>query len=140
MRMDDQRESGNVEDVRGAGGFRPVHGIGLGTIAVALIAGWIFGINPLTVLGILSGGSSPQVVSTDTSAPAVGTDSNDPQMKFVSQVLASTEDVWSGVFQQAGRTYEDPKLRVFRDSYPTACGMGQAAAGPFYCPRDRIVY
>jgi predicted metalloprotease len=140
MRMDDQRESSNVEDVRGAGGFRPVHGVGLGTIAVALLAGWIFGINPLTVLGILSGGGSPQMVSTEPSAPAAGTDANDPQVKFVSQVLGSTEDVWSSVFQQAGRSYEPPKLRVFRDQYPTACGIGEAAAGPFYCPRDRIVY
>jgi len=67
MRMDDQRESENVEDVRGSsGGFRPVHGIGLGTIVIALIGGWIFGINPLQILGLLSGGtSSVQAPATD---------------------------------------------------------------------------
>ena len=64
----------------------------------------------------------------------------DPQRKFVSQILRSTEVVWTDAFQQMGRTYENPKLRLFRDSYPTACGQGQAAAGPFYCPDDRIVY
>ena len=60
MRMDDQGESQNVEDVRGSsgGGFRPIHGISLGTVAVALIGGWIFGINPLQILGLLSGGTT----------------------------------------------------------------------------------
>jgi predicted metalloprotease len=139
--MDNQEESRNVEDVRDSSGgfqFRPVHGVGLGTIAIALIGGWLFGINPLTILGLLSGGGSPvQSVSTQ---PGVAPPSDDAQAKFVSQVLRSTEMVWGDVFAQAGRTYEDPKLRLYRDSYPTACGMGQAAAGPFYCSRDRIVY
>jgi predicted metalloprotease len=140
MRMDDQGESQNVEDVRGSsGGFRPVHGIGLGTIVVALIGGWIFGINPLQILGLLSGGSSSiQAPATDEAGqppPA-----NDPEAKFVSQVLRSTEQVWTTAFQERGAVYEDPKLRLFRDAYPTACGLGEAAAGPFYCPKDRIVY
>jgi uncharacterized protein len=139
MRMDDQEESQNVEDVRGSsGGFRPIHGVGLGTIVVALIGGWLFGVNPLTILGLLSGGTpSVQTAPQDASqAPPA----NDPQMKFVSQVLRSTEQVWTDAFQEHGLTYRDPKLRIFRDSYPTACGQGEAAAGPFYCPNDRIVY
>ena len=139
MRMDDQGESQNVEDVRGSsGGFRPVHGIGLGTVVVALIAGWVFGVNPLQILGLLSGGTSsvqaPYNGSPQTPPAA------DPQAHFVSQILRSTEQVWTTAFQERGTTYEEPTLRLFRDSYPTACGMGQAAAGPFYCPRDRIVY
>jgi uncharacterized protein len=150
MDMRDQDESRNVEDVRGSGGgggfqFRPVHGIGLGTVAVALIGGWILGINPLQILGLLSGGG----VGTSQSVPVQQNDqadtgasgaAEDPQTKFVSQVLRSTEVVWTDTFQQMGRTYENPKLRLFRDSYPTGCGQGQAAAGPFYCPNDRIVY
>ncbi len=63
-----------------------------------------------------------------------------PQVQFVSQILRSTEVVWTDTFKQMGRTYENPKLLLFTDSYPTACGQGQAAAGPFYCPNDRIVY
>ena len=51
-----------------------------------------------------------------------------------------TETVWTAAFQERGETYRDPKLRLFRDSYPTACGLGEAAAGPFYCPQDQIVY
>ncbi|HEX4675556.1 MAG TPA: neutral zinc metallopeptidase [Steroidobacteraceae bacterium] len=139
--MNDQDESRNVEDVRGSsggGGFRPVHGVGLGTIVVALVAGWFFGINPLQILGLLDGGSSTvQNAPAPQSAPI---DDSDPQVKFVSQVLRSTEVVWTDVFHSMGSTYQDPKLRLYRDSYPTACGLGQAAAGPFYCPQDRIVY
>jgi uncharacterized protein len=140
MRMDDQDESQNVEDARGSsGGFRPVHGIGLGTIVVALIGGWIFGVNPLQILGLLSGGTSSSV-QAPTNEPAQAPPEGDAQAKFVSQVLRSTEQVWTATFQERGATYEDPKLKLFRDSYPTACGQGEAAAGPFYCPRDHIVY
>jgi predicted metalloprotease len=137
--MDDQEESQNVEDVRGSsGGFRPIHGIGLGTVLVALIGGWVFGVNPLAILGILSGGTSS--VQTAPTEPAQAPPADDAQAKFVSQILRSTEQVWTEAFQEQGLTYQDPKLRLFRDSYPTACGEGEAAAGPFYCPNDRIVY
>ena len=139
--MNDQDESRNVEDVRGSSGgfqFRPAHGIGLGTLVIALIAGWVFNINPLQILGLLDTGTpGTQTAPAPQGAPA---EDNDPQVKFVSQVLRSTEVVWGDVFQSMGRAYQDPKLRLYRDSYPTACGMGEAAAGPFYCPRDRIVY
>jgi len=59
---------------------------------------------------------------------------------FVSTVLADTEDVWREQFKTLGSTYEEPKLRLFRGSEPTACGRGEAAMGPFYCPGDRKVY
>jgi predicted metalloprotease len=140
--MDDQEESRNVEDVRGEGGggfqFRPVHGVGLGTIALALVGGWIFGISPLQVLSLLSGGGAD--LQTAPARPAAPPPADDAQARFVSQVLRSTEMVWGDVFSQAGRTYEEPRLRLYRDSYPTACGQGDAAAGPFYCSQDRIVY
>jgi len=140
MRMEGQDESSNVEDARASSGFqfRPVHGIGLGTIALALIGGWIFGVNPLQILGLISGGSTTSTTAPDPSlsAPPAG----DAQAHFVSQILRSTEQVWTDVFREQGRTYEDPKLVLFRDSYPTACGQGEAAAGPFYCSRDRRVY
>jgi predicted metalloprotease len=137
--MNEQDESRNVEDVRGSsGGFRPVHGVGLGTVVIALVAGWAFGINPLQLLGLLSGGSP--TLQTGPSTPSAPVDPNDPQVRFVSQVLRSTEQVWGDAFQSMGRTYQEPKLRLYRDSYPTACGEGEAAAGPFYCPNDQIVY
>jgi predicted metalloprotease len=145
--MDGQEESSNVEDVRGGGGggggagFIGGRGIGLGTIAIALIGGWIFGINPLTILGALSGGGGQSMQSAPAPAPrAPNSGTEEPEVKFVRQVLGSTEQVWTAVFQKSGKTYTPPKLRLFSGSYPTACGQGEAAMGPFYCPADRIVY
>lgn len=148
MRMDGQEESSNVHDVRGSSGGRgggfglPIggRGIGLGTVAVAVIAGWIFGINPLALLGMM-GGSDPAVVQQGP-RPEAGqaAPSEDPQVKFVSRVVKSTEQVWTEVFQQAGRTYKPPQLYVFSGGYSTACGYGQAAMGPFYCPGDQSIY
>jgi len=143
MRMDGQDESSNVEDARGSsggGGFGfGGRSIGIGTVVIALVGGMIFGVNPLTILGLLSGGGSPQV-QVVPHAPASKPPGADSQAKFVSQVLRSTEVVWADIFQQAGKTYSDPKLTLFRGSYPTGCGQGEAAMGPFYCPADRHVY
>ncbi len=148
MRMDGQEESDNVEDARGAGGggggigFGGGRGVGLGTVAIALVAGWVFGINPMTVLGLLSGGggsSAPMVQTAPAPAPA-RPPVEDAQARFVSQVLRSTEQVWGDVFAQSGKTYQKPRLTLYRESYPTGCGQGQAAMGPFYCPADAHVY
>jgi predicted metalloprotease len=135
--MDGQDESRNVEDVRGSG-FRPVHGISLGSIVLALLAGWIFHINPLELLGLINGSSD--VGSGPASGVAPAPPADDAQARFASQILRSTEVVWSHQFEQMNRTYEQPKLVLFRGRYPTACGMGAAAAGPFYCPNDHRVY
>jgi len=139
MRWEGNRESDNVEDRRGAGGSMPVFGgrsIGIGTIVVALIGGWVLGINPLTLLGVLSGGSPAQVQQ----APAQRPPADDQMARFVSTVLADTEDVWATVFRAQGGGYQEPRLVLFRGSTPTACGAGQAAMGPFYCPADQKVY
>jgi uncharacterized protein len=138
MRWQGNRQSENVEDVRGAGGGGGFHlgggSIGLGTVAIAVVAGWLFGINPLTILGLMSGGTT-QEAPVAQKPPA-----DDEMARFVSTVLADTEDVWRAKFRQAGQTYRDPKLVLFRGSTPTACGQGQAAMGPFYCPLDEKVY
>jgi predicted metalloprotease len=144
MKWEGNRESDNVEDARSGGGgrsgfsFGGGRGIGLGTVAVAVVAGWIFGINPLTVLGLLSGdgGLAPQSQQASAQRPPAG----DKLAQFVSVVLADTEDVWREQFKQMGGTYREPKLRLFRGSEPTACGRGEAAMGPFYCPGDQKVY
>lgn len=143
MKWEGNRESDNVEDARSSGGGGrglPIggRGVGLGTIAIALVAGWVFGINPLTVLGLLSGGGGPAPVQQQ--APAGRPPADDQMARFVSTVLADTEDVWRAQFRAMGKTYQDPKLRLFRGSEPTACGTGQAAMGPFYCPGDQKVY
>jgi len=140
MKWEGNRQSDNVEDRRGSGGGgMPVFGgrsIGIGTIVVALLGGWVLGINPMTILGLLSGGNPAQVQQ----APAQRPPADDTMARFVSTVLADTEDVWQEVFRQQGSNYQQPRLVLFRGATPTACGTGQAAMGPFYCPGDRKVY
>lgn len=143
MKWEGERESQNVEDRRGMGGRGGLPGlggrsVGIGTIVVALVAGWIFGINPLTVLGLLSGSGGPP--GTQVSEPAPGPPAGDTQARFVAVVLGSTEDAWAGVFQSGNAAYQPPKLTLFRGMVPTACGSGQSAMGPFYCPGDQKIY
>ena len=151
MKWEGNRQSDNVEDGRdggdgysggGGGGFSigGGGGLSLGAVAVALVAGWVFGINPLTMLGLLEGGHpAPPRAAPHATAPHAPP-ADDRMARFVSTVLADTEDVWRDQFRQMGKTYRDPKLVLFRGSHPTACGTGQSAMGPFYCPGDLKVY
>ena len=136
MRWEDLRQSTNIEDVRAStGGGRPGLRIGLGGTLLALAASYFLGIDPRLILGLMS------AVPTQQSVPAAqyGTP-QDEQGRFIAAVLGETEDAWSAIFQARGLTYVPPKLVLYRDSMPTACGSGSAAAGPFYCPLDRKVY
>jgi predicted metalloprotease len=137
MRWEDNRESDNVEDRRGAGGGFGFGGrsVGIGTIVIALIGSYFFGVSPSTIISLLSGG--PAQVSQ---APAHAPPADDPVARFVSVVLADTEDVWGEIFKQRGGQYVRPKLVLFSGRTPTACGMGETAVGPFYCPGDQKVY
>ncbi len=136
---DDGRESENVEDRRGESGrgmrLGGGGGIGIGTIVIALAA-WYFGIDPSVVLqGVNQAQQQTAEVGLAAPPPA-----GDTQAHFVSMVLADTEDTWRALFSAAGKQYRDPKLVLFSGSFPTACGMGAAAMGPFYCPGDQKVY
>jgi predicted metalloprotease len=139
MKWEGNRESDNVEDMRGSGGGGGGFGIGgksigLGTIVIALIGSYFFGIDPSVLLG--GGGGAPVVQSQ---APAA-TPANDRQTSFVKTVLADTEDVWTEIFRANGGTYVKPKLVLFSGGVNTACGTGRSATGPFYCPGDQKVY
>jgi predicted metalloprotease len=136
VRWDDFRESSNVEDVRAStGGGRMGLRLGVGGTLLALAASYFLGIDPRLILGLMS------AVPSQQSAPAAhyGTP-QDEQGRFIAAVLGETEDTWSEIFSQHGLTYTPPKLVLYRDFMPTACGSGNAAAGPFYCPLDRKVY
>jgi predicted metalloprotease len=136
VRWEDLRQSTNVEDVRAStGGGRPGLRFGIGGTLLALIASYFLGVDPRLILGLMS------AVPTEQSAPAAhyGTP-QDEQGRFIAAVLGETEDVWTAVFQAQGLEYVPPKLVLYRDAMPTACGTGSAAAGPFYCPIDRKVY
>lgn len=134
MKWEGNRESDNVEDRRGSGiGGRS---IGIGTIAIALVASYFFGVDPGTVINMLGGGPPSSVQQAPPHQPPA----DDRMAKFVATVLADTEDTWTGIFRSSGATYVKPKLVLYSGQTPTACGTGQTAAGPFYCPGDQKVY
>jgi uncharacterized protein len=148
MRLGRERPSENIEDRRGmgggfgmpGGGMRiPIGGrggIGIGGIIVLLLLWLVFGINPLE---LLSGGGIQ--IPSQTEAPTqTGEVGNDEKKDFVARVLGSTERVWTEKFQAMGRRYDPPTLVLFSGAVQSACGMAQAAMGPFYCPPDQKVY
>ena len=129
------KESNNVEDRRGQGG-RGLRGggkIGIGTIVLALVAMY-FGIDPSVVLNTAM--TDPAPVESTQQRP----EAENAQARFVSMVLADTEDTWRVIFQQGGATYREPKLVLYTGATRSACGVGQAEMGPFYCPADAKVY
>ena len=135
MRWDDLRQSSNVEDVRGStGGGRGLK-LGVGGTLIALVVSYFLGIDPRLILGLMS--AAPTQTPAPTAAPGTP---QDEQGRFIAAVLGETEDTWSAIFQARGAQYVPPKLVLYRDQMPTACGTGSAAAGPFYCPLDRKVY
>jgi predicted metalloprotease len=123
--------SDNIEDGRGGGGKLALGG-GLGIIVVLL--GLFFGQDLTGLVSQLPVASEQAEVKTGSSPD------DDPQKKFVSGVLASTEQVWDAQFEQMGLQYQYPRLHMFTDGVQTACGGASAAVGPFYCPADSKVY
>jgi hypothetical protein len=136
MRLDEERESTNVEDRRGVGGRTiAIGGGGLGILLLALVV-MLCGGDPRFLLQQPIGSSVPQ----GRQQPYQTNPREEEQRKFVSKVLATTEDVWGNIFRKNGRTYREPKLVIFRDQVQSACGYTSAAVGPFYCPGDMTIY
>ncbi|MEY4475838.1 MAG: hypothetical protein RL248_1605 [Pseudomonadota bacterium] len=143
MRWQGRRESDNMEDRRGhssggGGGFRPPIGGkgGLVILIVVLVAGY-YGVD-LTPL--LNGSDPMSQTQTQQRSPTSISPKDDQYAKFTSVVLADTEDTWKPIFQKMGRTYQEPKLVMYRGATRTGCGTGQSVMGPFYCPADSTVY
>ncbi len=135
MRLDDERQSDNIEDRRGFRVSKGVAGGGIGSIALILIA-LFFGVDPSVILQ-----NTPQTnVSPEPAPRSQQTSGRDDGREFVSRVLGSTERVWGEIFQQAGKRYAQPKLVLFTGEVQSACGFASAAAGPFYCGNDQRVY
>ena len=130
MRWQGRAGSGNVSDRRGMGMALPVGG-GIGGLVLLLLFSALTGQNPVDIINTQS---SDQTVGT-TGVPA-----DDPQAEFVSVVLKDTEDTWSEVFRENGMDYPEPTLVLFTGATQSACGVGQSAMGPFYCPNDQQVY
>ncbi|AYD43269.1 MULTISPECIES: neutral zinc metallopeptidase [Yersinia] len=143
MRWQGRRESDNVEDRRGdssggGGGFRPPIGGkgGLVILIVVLVAGY-YGVD-LTPL--LNGSDPMSQTQTQPRSQSAVSAKDDQYAKFTSVVLADTEDTWKPIFQEMGRSYQEPKLVMYRGATRTGCGTGQSVMGPFYCPADSTVY
>lgn len=132
MKLGDQQASGNVEDRRGrrmVGG-----GLGVGGIVIAVIA-YFFGFDPATVTNVVEQiAPNRETREAPKGAPA------DEMGQFVSKVLGSTENVWGQIFQQSNSQYRPPTLVLYDGQVSSACGTGQSAMGPFYCPGDQKLY
>ena len=133
------RESRNVEDRRGQGGRRLGGGgkFGIGTIVLALIAMY-FGIDPSVVLNTSEMVAPPAIESTQSGQPR--SPAEDEMARFVSMVLADTEDTWGPIFKAGGAQYREPGMVLYTGATRSGCGVGQAEMGPFYCPADGKVY
>lgn len=148
MKWKGRRSSSNVEDARGRRVSAGSGGAGVGMllnlvgrtfgfkgILVLLVVGfflWQFGlVDPASVVG-----GKPEVTEVDYQPSAA----EQERFEFVTVVLADTEDVWNAEFQKNGLQYEEPRLVIYKGRTNTACGLGEAAMGPFYCPGDRKIY
>ena len=137
MKLDGRRESSNVDDRRRMSGGQAA-GLGIGGIVM------------IAIITFLSGGNIGDVVNNVGQQMAQGqvveqsdrefTKEEEELAKFSRQILASTEDVWTKVFQQMGRQYQPPKMVLYTGSVQTACGAGNAQVGPFYCSGDQCLY
>lgn len=130
MRLDNVRQSTNVDDRRGQAVKRGGAAAGGLTVVIALVYALITGKSPL---GLLEGAQQGQ-------APAAPVDPNDPGAVFTRKILATTEDVWNKALPTLGKKYEEPTLVLFRGGVSSACGFQDAAVGPFYCPGDNKAF
>ncbi|HET7729220.1 MAG TPA: neutral zinc metallopeptidase [Usitatibacter sp.] len=132
MKFDPSDRSSNIEVRRG--GMATAGGLGIGGLIIAVIA-MFMGVDPSVVLNGMNEAAPPSRETTQP--PSAGLT---PEQALLADVLGTTEKVWSGIFRQQGATYRKPKLVIFEGATSTACGTGQAAMGPFYCPRDEQLY
>ena len=140
MRWRDRRQSDNIEDRRGqristSSGRRSLGG---GALIIMLLVSVFFGENVSQIVGLFLGNNQQATTDTQYSAPIPGQD--DEAAQFVSVILAETEDTWSRVFAGLDIAYQPPKLVLYTGQVQSACGIGSAQAGPFYCPGDYQIY
>ena len=136
MRWRGRRRSTNIEDRRGSRAKSGLLGGGIGTIVLVLVAMY-FGVDPSF---LIEGMQSANVGSTSGTRPSAEDPENDSLADMIRVVVADTEDVWKEIFAAQGRRYQEPTLVMFTGRIDSACGLGQAAMGPFYCPADQKAY
>ncbi|MBP5473806.1 MAG: zinc metallopeptidase [Bacteroidales bacterium] len=133
MKLDGRRQSTNVDDRRSSTAGRTA-GLGIGGMVILGLIIWATGGNPLQVLQY-SGG-----MGSATQTEYVETEEDKALMQFSSTIFAGTEDVWTAIFKQMGKTYVPPKLVVFNGAVSSGCGNATSSTGPFYCSADQSVY
>jgi predicted metalloprotease len=147
MRLEDERESDRVVDHRGAGpGGRRGRGIRMGVAGggigamVLLVLALLLGVDPSVLLQGDRDAGRPDIEATSPGPGEAPTAEGQALRRFVSRVLATTEDAWAAVFQENGQVYDPPRLVLFEGAVRSACGAASSAVGPFYCPADRQLY
>ena len=138
MRWRGRRQSDNVVDQRGRGRLRPGKRAGGGAMVLLVLAGVFFGDEVKNILSLFVGGGGGQTQYEQSAQPTPA--QNDEASQFVRVILAETEDTWNAVFAKMGQRYQPPKLVLYQDRVQSACGLGSAASGPFYCPGDYRIY
>jgi uncharacterized protein len=127
----------NVEDVRGrSGGGMRMGGLGLGGLLLVLILSWATGVDFLSLVGPDAMSPGPSA-GTGTGGELRTTPEEERLVSMVDAVMGDAQGMWR---QMLGGRYQNTRAVIFRDAYPSACGMGQSATGPFYCPADELVY
>jgi len=137
MRLDGRRQSTNVDDRRGMSTGKAVGGIGLGGLIIYVLISMLMGGNIGDVLETATQMGGTEIVSQSGRTP---TAEEEQLAVFSKQILAGTEDVWTEIFAQNGRTYVPPKLVLYNDYVQTASGTASAQMGPFYNSADQTVY
>ncbi len=138
MRLTGRRESTNVDDRRGRRiSGKTGAGMGIGGIILAFIISWIMGANPMDMLQQMN---VADVSNTSQTTQEEFTAEEQELAHFSKQILAGTEDVWTTLFNNAGRTYKNPQMVLFTDQVQTACGGATSQVGPFYCSADQSLY
>jgi predicted metalloprotease len=138
MKLTGRRESSNVEDRRGLSGGAKAGIGGIGAIIVAALFAWMSGGDPVSAG--LQAAQEQMSARTESVNPEEFSEEEQQLATECKQILASTEDVWTAVFKELGRTYESPTLVLFTNQVNSACGSATAAVGPFYCSGDQKLY
>lgn len=136
MKLDGRRESSHVEDRRGMS-TKSKAGLGIGGTLIVVVLALLFGGNPSQVLQQVAGTGS-QVVTENSNREFTAEEQE--LATFASQIFAGTEDVWTSIFRQMGRTYEPPTLVLYSGAVSSGCGNATSESGPFYCSADQKVY
>lgn len=132
MRLDDLRETGNVEDRRGMGGGFALGGVGL---LVVVVVSYFLGVDPSQLLNNVDTGAPVQQQQA-SGAPRA----DDAAYAFSRKIVGSAEDVWTPILRAKGVSLTPATLTVYDNATPTGCGTGTTSAGPFYCPEDNHIY